>query len=145
MSQMVWLNDLIATNKIVVVNGGIHMNNDNKQYNTVNGVQGSAFSFGPNSTNTVNNNQNSDLVDLTRQLIEILKSQEIPTEQKQELEEVITAAAEEATKETPKKAILKSLLASVNSIMDTINKTPALITAYEKWDKFIQGFNPPPV
>jgi hypothetical protein len=111
----------------------------NQQNNNVSGIQGSAFSFGTHSTNNVTNNFNNELADITKDLLATLNTVDIKPEDKQELVEIIDAASEEANSEKPKKRILKSLVGSANTFIDTATKTPGLITAYEKWSQFIQG------
>jgi hypothetical protein len=139
MNNVIWVNDLITSGRLVMINGGIQiMTNNNTTTNNVSGVKNSAFTFGANSPATVTNN-NSEVVDLTKELIYLLKTENISDESKEELEGYISSAAEEASSEKPKKPILKSLLGSANSIMDTITKSPALIAAYDKWATFIQG------
>lgn len=112
----------------------------NHDYGGIN-IPGNKGAFAIGQQNTVNQNNSGAANDVTEELIELLKGHpEIAPEKKEELEEIISSASEEIKAEKPKKAILKSLLDSANSIMSTIAKTPELITAFDKWSDFIKPF-----
>lgn len=94
---------------------------------------------GDHSNLQINSGQ-AAIDDLANLLIEAIKTEDsIEPTVKEELEEVINAATEEAVSEKPKKGILKSFLDRTQSVIDTISKTPNIITAYEKWSLFIQN------
>lgn len=99
-----------------------------------------AFAIG--EQNTVNQTVNGleENKSLTEQFLKNLAEAKIPDEQKEEFKQIVETASNEASKDNPNKTILKSLLQTANSIMDTINKSPQLISAYEKWGKFIETF-----
>lgn len=106
--------------------GGININ-DNR----------GAFAIG--AQNTVNQQINSQgLQEFTTQLLDVLKQEDLPEENKSELKEIIEATVDSSTgKDKPNKTIVKSLLSNANTIINTISKSPDLITAYQKWEHFI--------
>lgn len=113
---------------------------DNKGiFNYQSHVEGSNQNVGHGASQVVTNSQTSELADLTRELLESLRGIELQQEQKKELEEVINAATDEASSDKPKKGILKSFLEQTKNVIDTVNKTPALISAYQKWSEVIQN------
>ena len=115
---------------------------DNRQTtNNVHNPQNTAISFGDNSPNTVTNNYNQESTDLTKTLLEELNTSDMNDIQKEELRELIETVHTESNAEKPKKTVLKSVLETSKSIIDTATKSPALIEAYSKWAQFFQ--NPP--
>lgn len=112
---------------------------DNRQY-TVNSPQGSAISFGDNSTNTVTNN-NGVAADLFINLLKEIDSSNLKSEEKEELKELVEAAQVASEGDNPKKTVIKSMLDTSKSIIDTVSSSSTLIDAYTKWVQFIQ--NPP--
>ncbi|WP_153062645.1 hypothetical protein [Metasolibacillus meyeri] len=111
---------------------------DNKQF-TVNNPQGSAFSFGDSSTNTVINVNNGVSEDLLKKLLQEIDSSELKNNEKEELKELVTTAQDASEGETPKKSVMKSMLNSSQAIIDTVTKSPALIEAFKKWAEFLQN------
>lgn len=109
-------------------------------------IEGSNQNVGNNGVQTITNSTSNELTELTNRLVDELKKLDVYSETKQELEEVILAASEESVVENPKKGILKSFLEQSKNIIDTVNGTPSLILAYEKWSAFIKNIvNTPPV
>ncbi|MCY9372227.1 hypothetical protein [Bacillus haynesii] len=109
------------------------------QNNNVFGANGSSFSFGENSSNVVinNNSSNNDLLELTQTLIKEIKNSELNAENQEELKDLVEGAANEASTEKPRKAILQSFINSANSIIQTAANSTNLITAFEKWSAFL--------
>lgn len=95
-------------------------------------------SFGDRNTNTVNNNRSEELTDIltvTQELLTALKKSDIPKETQDELQEVVSAIAEEASKEKPNKISLTGMLDGLTKAFGLIEKSPVLITVFEKWQK----------
>ena len=118
----------------------VYIMNDNRQY-TVNNPQGSAFSFGDNSTNKVVNNNNGMSEDLLMNLLKEIDVSNLKSEEKEELKELVEAAQDASEAENPKKSVIKRMLEASKGIIDTVTNSPALIDAYTKWVQFLQ--NPP--
>lgn len=86
-------------------------------------------------------NMNPENVDKAKdQLLQVIKQTEIPEEQKQELQETIETVTNQVQSGKRNRTMLTALLEGVNKTIDTINKTPALINAYQAWEKFITPF-----
>lgn len=103
-------------------------------------VEGSNHNVGDNANQITNYNSQSELADITRQLLNSLNGIEgLNIETKQEMEEVINAAAEEAGKDKPRNGIIKSFLDQTKNVITTISATPSLITAYDKWKTFLES------
>lgn len=141
MDTLMTAGELIKKNKLMMTNGVIQIvNHDNrKTINTVNNPQGTAISFGDCSTNTITNNYGVEIEDLTKNLLELLKSEEMDPSDRTELTDLIEVASQTATTEQPKKAVVKNLLKGSKELIDTAAKSPALIEAYVKWATFIQN------
>lgn len=102
-------------------------------------IEGSNQNVGHGANQLLTSSQKLDLEDLTKELLDSLNGIELQQEQKQELEEVIHAATEEVSLDEPKNGILKIFLEQTKNVIDTVNKTPELISAYQKWEDFIQS------
>ncbi|MFJ5965526.1 hypothetical protein [Bacillus sp. NPDC093026] len=110
-----------------------------KKYDFSN-INNSAFSIGDNSTNisTNNINKNDDqFLKLTQTLMQELKKSELATPQQEEVEELVDAIVNGVNEPQPKKAIIRSLVDSANSIIQLGANSTNLITAFEKWSTYI--------
>ncbi|MGE7021974.1 hypothetical protein [Solibacillus cecembensis] len=114
------------------------MVNDKRTY-TVNNPQGSAFSFGENSTNTVTNNNNGVSEELLLNLFKEIDSSELKNDEREELKELIEAAQAASEAEIPKQSVIRSMLDGAKNIMDTVSNSPRLIEAYTQWINFLQN------
>ena len=100
----------------------------------------SALSFGDKNTNTVTNiNENSTLAAVTQKLLEELRNTSIPAEQKAEIEDTIKNVTEEASKGKPNKLTINSMLDGLTKAFTLVEKSPALIAAFEKWQQLINS------
>lgn len=139
MSDTKLISDLVAEQLMEDTGRNVYIMIDKRQVNTVNNPQGSAFSFGDHTTNTVTNYNSPELEDLTSNLLELLRAEEIDPSQKAELTDLIEAASQEANSPEPKKGLLRTFLSGSKGLMDTFVRSPELIEAYSKWATFIQS------
>jgi hypothetical protein len=137
MDHLYLLIDAMKNGYVNLENGGIVVTNHYYGGIKVVGNNG-AFAVGEN--NTVNQQINNEpLNDLTKDLLQLLDDSRITDQKKEELKEIIVATEENVSAEMPNKTVIKSLLSNASAIIEAITKTPALITAYEKWETFIKS------
>ncbi|MFM9278040.1 hypothetical protein [Paenibacillus jiagnxiensis] len=102
-----------------------------------------AQSIGDSSSATFVNNQSSNegLADVTKQLIELIaENEDMPKDTQDELSEAVSAVSDQAQTDKPNKTIMNSLLGSIERVISVAEKTPALISVYDKWKTFIEPF-----
>ncbi|WP_058830690.1 hypothetical protein [Paenibacillus polymyxa] len=104
---------------------------------------GGAQSIGDSSSATVVNNHagNEGLADITKQLIELIsQNSDMPQDTQNELSEAVSAVSEQAQEDKPNKTIIGALFGTIEKVISVAEKTPALISVYDKWKTFIEPF-----
>lgn len=117
-------------------------NESGNKYHIIEKVEApnSALSFGDKNTNMVTNlNANPTLAAATQKLLEELRNTSIPSEQKAEIEDTIKNVTEEASKGKPNKLTINSMLDGLTKAFTLVEKSPALIAAFEKWQQLINS------
>lgn len=105
---------------------------------SVNTTQG-AVSFGDNNKVINTNNVASQNVESAATgLIESLARESMPNDMKDELIGNIRAITEQAKSDKPNKSMVSSLFGAVEKVINVVEKSPALITAWDKWKGFIE-------
>ncbi|OES45212.1 hypothetical protein [Domibacillus iocasae] len=95
-----------------------------------------AFALGEG--NTVNQqNNNEALQDLTSQLLSAITQEQFSEEKKAELKQVIESTEQLANAEKPDKVIVDTMIGRASTLIDTVAKTPGLITAFGAWKQLI--------
>lgn len=140
MNQLMWIPDLIKSGKFIIINnGGIDMSkNDFSGWDV--DAKNSPFAVGPKAKVKADYKILEQNTNVSEELLKLLEVSELDAQQKQEMKEIIEVAAEEVGNDKPKKPIVRGLLNSATAIMDTVAKSPQLITAFEKWSTYIGGF-----
>ncbi|CAM3463673.1 hypothetical protein EDM52_18545 [Brevibacillus invocatus] len=121
--------------------GDMHLTTHGPKYNIgkIDAPQGSV-QVGDYGSATTYNTTAAGLVDAKKELLEAIQNSDIPEETKQELSGAIDSISEEVAKEKPNRLSLNGMLDGLTKAITTFEKTPGLITVYEKWQAFVSNF-----
>lgn len=146
MREFMYIPDLIRKGTLAIepeFKGGFlvtvnHNYGNTHQYGAIDarGNKGN-IGLGENVTITQILNENTEIANLTRELLNQLQNANLPTQQRTEIIEVVNAATEVANAEEPNKTILKSLVQSGKGLIAAATTSTALIEAYNQWSTFI--------
>ncbi|MBJ8093274.1 hypothetical protein JDS71_12035 [Bacillus cereus] len=135
-----WIPNLIKSGKVIIINnGGIDMSkNDFSGWDV--DAKNSPFAVGTKAKVKADYKIFEQNTNVSEELLKLIADSTLNVPQKQEMKEIIEATAEEVGNGNPKKPVLRGLLNSATAIMDTVAKSPQLITAFDKWSTYIGGF-----